>query len=173
MPCQNVHIRIYSVHTPLEGTSLFDSIMYEDEKVDGGIRYEKGSDDDVEETEFFIEGRISQSYKIYRLRYREADETGMDDTTTYIQFRLCDPESVSLIREGGVSSTFLFEKDRRNISSYSTPLGPFEICTYTSNIENSLSLSGGRLVLDYRIEVKGLSLEANHLEIEVFPQSDK
>ena len=167
MPNQTANIRIYSTCTSLKDASLLDNILFTDDQ--NIIHSEQNAEGSTEEFEFYLEGTVSQSSKLYRLRYREAEGSGMEDTTTLIQFYIENPKSITLIRQGSVSSTMLFEPHKRNLSTYKTPLGPLEICTFTSHIENTLHLDG-HLRLDYCIEVKGLTMESNHLEIDIVPQ---
>ena len=60
-------------------------------------------------------------------------------------------------RCGPLSSVFVISKGERLFSVYSTPYGNLDMCIYAKKVENTLSLDGGTLILDYAVELKGLT----------------
>ena len=101
-----------------------------------------------------------------KLFYEETEATGMDGSTTAITFLENQPEVVSMIREGAVSTALVFEEGRRHHCLYQTPFMPFEICVHTMKVENRLA-EEGYLELDYVIEIRGAKAERTKFRMEV------
>ena len=46
---------------------------------------------------------------------------------------------------------------------------PFEVCVVAKNVVNELTLAGGRMLLDYAVEIKGAAATMSRVEITVRP----
>ena len=90
-----------------------------------------------------------------------------ENTKTSISFSKSDPEVLTLIRDGNISSAMVFEKGKRHISVYNTPFMPFELCIHTLKVKNNL-LRTGVIELDYVIEIHGVQTERTIMKITVF-----
>lgn len=111
------------------------------------------------------DGRISLSYD-------ETELTGMEGSTTTVTFSEKDPETVTMLRYGSVTTTLVFEQDQRHICVYETPIMPFEICIYARRVENHLTMDGGSMLLDYLIEIHGAKAERTLFELNVVPTDE-
>lgn len=134
--------------------SLFDIIASEDD--------DYGSDlgDEFEMmTEAYIEkkdGRISVTYK-------EAGE-GFEDVKTTVSFMENEKDIITVSRGG---EGFVIEKGRRSFSAYKTPFGNIEMCVWGRNIENTMGEKGGELMLDYTVELRGMTAQKTKMTIKV------
>ena len=107
----------------------------------------------------------------------------MAGTETTVSFDVHNRDCVTLLRSGEVKTALTFLKGQRSISTYDTPQIPFSLCVYTMHMKNDLQLTGGSLVLEYLVEIRGAFAQHNRLvlqitpvredEAEVFPASDE
>lgn len=100
------------------------------------------------------------------ISYNESEATGMEGSVTTITFLKSEPYIVSMIREGMVSTTLVFENEKRHHCLYKTPFMPFEICVRTIKVTNSL-LGIGTLTLDYVIEIRGAKAERTKFSMQI------
>ena len=98
------------------------------------------------------------------LSYEESELTGMEGTTTVFQV---EPEKVTLLRLGSVQSEMVFEEGRRHMSLYSTPYGNMEIGVRARRLNSTLELTGGRLEIDYDIEINHMLAGQSLFRIDV------
>lgn len=99
------------------------------------------------------------------LEYVEGD--GMEDTRTILAFTPSQNNRVSIVHDGPVMTGFVCERGVRHISTYQTPIMPFEIAVYTKHCEGSLSYDhGGFLELDYLVELRGMDIQRTHMTID-------
>ena len=100
------------------------------------------------------------------ISYNETEATGMEGSVTTITFLKSDPTIVSMIREGIVSTTLVFESGKRHHCVYKTPFMPFEICVRTVKVTNAL-LGVGTLSLDYVVEIRGAKAERTKFSMQI------
>ena len=75
---------------------------------------------------------------------------------------------MTLIRTGTFPSHMLFSEDERHIGLYQTPIGQdMTIATHTSHVSNTVGENGGRLVIDYTVEVDNSLMGEHHFEMVV------
>ena len=98
--------------------------------------------------------------------YNETESTGMEGSVTAVTYLDSNPDVVSMIREGTVSATLVFEEGQRHHCIYNTPIMPFEICVRTKKVVNRLSING-TLELDYIIEIRGAKAERTRFYMQV------
>ena len=101
------------------------------------------------------------------ISYNETEVTGMEGSTTTITFLKNDPNVVSMMREGAVSATLVFEEGKRHHCLYKTPFMPFEVCVRTIKVSNAL-LGAGALSLDYIVEIRGAKAERTKFSMQLF-----
>ena len=107
-------------------------------------------------------GRVTVSYD-------EAPEFGYTCSTSLI-FEEPGRETLTLIRSGEISAVFRFDlRERRQRCSYETPLLPVEFTVNTRQLRNTVDETGGEILLDYTLEIRGVNTERNRLFIEVRP----
>ena len=62
----------------------------------------------------------------------------------------------------------LFAEDERHVGLYQTPIGQdMTIATHTSHVCNTVGENGGRLVIDYTVEVDNSLMGEHHFEMVV------
>lgn len=119
-----------------------------------------------ESYEMLVEGRLVTSPERVELMYEEGELTGMEGSVTSIGFDRNAPYLISMMRTGPVSTAMVFEKGKRHLCLYNTPLSEFEICVHALQVENRL-LREGYLYIDYLIEVHGAQAERCKMTIRV------
>ena len=113
-----------------------------------GLQHYAGMDSD--NIELVTEGKLEDAEGALRLSYQESELTGMEGTTTVFHV---EPERVTLLRMGNVSSEMVFEEGRRHMSLYSTPYGSMEVGILARKLRSTLDRDGGKLEIDYDIEI--------------------
>ena len=121
-----------------------------------------GTDPDT--MELVTEGKLAVQDGALCLSYEESELTGMEGTTTVFQV---EPEKVTLLRLGSVQSEMVFEEGRRHMSLYSTPYGNMEIGVRARRLNSTLELTGGRLEIDYDIEINHMLAGQSLFRIDV------
>ena len=127
-----------------------------------GTQDYSGTDPDT--MELVTEGKLAVQDGALRLSYEESELTGMEGTTTVFQV---EPEKVTLLRLGSVQSEMVFEEGRRHMSLYSTPYGNMEIGVRARRLNSTLELTGGRLEIDYDIEINHMLAGQSLFHIDV------
>ena len=127
-----------------------------------GTQDYSGTDPDT--MELVTEGKLAVQDGALRLSYEESELTGMEGTTTVFQV---EPEKVTLLRLGSVQSEMVFEAGRRHMSLYSTPYGNMEIGVRARRLNSTLELTGGRLEIDYDIEINHMLAGQSLFRIDV------
>ena len=127
-----------------------------------GTQDYSGTDPDT--MELVTEGKLAVQYGALCLSYEESELTGMEGTTTVFQV---EPEKVTLLRLGSVQSEMVFEEGRRHMSLYSTPYGNMEIGVRARRLNSTLELTGGRLEIDYDIEINHMLAGQSLFRIDV------
>jgi uncharacterized beta-barrel protein YwiB (DUF1934 family) len=92
------------------------------------------------------------------IAYEESEATGMSGSKTTVSFDTSHPEIITMTRTGMVSTTLVFEKNKRHHCVYNTPYMPFEVCVKSLNVTNNVTESG-TLELDYFVEIRGARAE--------------
>ena len=127
-----------------------------------GTQDYSGTDPDT--MELVTEGKLAVQDGALCLSYEESELTGMEGTTTVFQV---EPEKVTLLRLGSVQSEMVFEEGRRHMSLYSTPYGHMEIGVRARRLNSTLELTGGRLEIDYDIEINHMLAGQSLFRIDV------
>ena len=127
---------------------------------------EEGSIDEPEHMEMFCDGRLRLTDDMFSLSYEESELTGMEGTSSQLSFMRSQPELVTMLRSGSVSTALVFEPNQRHFCTYKTPYMPFEVCVHTLKIDNRL-LPKGTLDLDYVIEIRGAQAERCRMHLEI------
>lgn len=137
-------------------------VQYEPE-TDGGII---GTNEATEETSSLTtDCTVADKNGKLEIEYEESELTGMEGSTTRLFFDTREPGLVSLLREGSVSSAFVFEAGRRHICTYNTPYFPIELCVDTVDMQNSLTYQGGSFHASYVVEMNGVLAERADVNI--------
>ena len=107
-----------------------------------------------EKSEFSYIGHYEESSTECRLRWSREEE-GVT-TKTIISFDRARMTEVCMKESGGGEAAMVFSTERESESLYRVPgAGAFSLTIRTRRVENSLSATGGRLVLDYEALLGG------------------
>lgn len=109
------------------------------------------------------DGRLSVSYE-------ETELTGMAGSTTTVSFDPAEPGLVTMLRSGTVRTVLVFEEGKRHHCVYETPYFPIEVGIHSLRVKNGLGKNGGRMELDYVVEIHGAGAERAHFQMQVTPQ---
>ncbi len=144
--------------------SLFDAFFetLDNEKGIHGDAPEKNGED----WEMVSECVLARENGRLDIRYKECAE-GLPQWTTSVSFQENDPGIVSIIRYGQMSHSFVIEQGVRHYSVYTTPYGPLEMCVHGRKVVNNMTENGGRIELDYAVELKGMTAQRTKMTIEV------
>jgi uncharacterized beta-barrel protein YwiB (DUF1934 family) len=163
---EEVRIKIRSELFEVE-ESLFSDLPEDEDELEEAIAdaLAEGEDEtDVLEINTF--GRCTHDGGRVTFSYDESEENGMQGSVTAVTYMQENPDVVSMIREGAVSATLVFEEGKRHHCIYNTPIMPFEICVKTLKVVNRLSINGS-LELDYIIEIRGAKAERTKFYMQV------
>lgn len=120
-------------------------------------------DDDENAMELISEGEYEYSPEESRLSYLESSITGMEGTKTTFNI---SPVSVTLKREGTVTSDMLFEEGKRHISLYGTPYGVTTMQIFTRFLNMDIGENGGKMRIGYELSVENMKISDNEFIIE-------
>ena len=113
------------------------------------------------------DGIITTKDNTIRIAYQEIlMESSNVFSDTEIYFQKDNPNIVYLDRGGDVTTTGVFEKDKRYMLAYVMPFGTLELTIYTKVLENNLSENGGTLKIVYDVEHLGSIMFSNVFSLE-------
>ncbi len=166
---ENCRIRLKSSQTDKVvrgGESLFDTIVYEDygdEEED--IKLESNSEEPIV-YDMLSDGILKKENGRIELRYKECTE-GLENLSTSISFDENERSVITVSRTGDLRQAFVIKEGVRHFNVYSTPYGPIEMCIWGRKVKNELTEDGGKIELDYSVELKGMTAQRNKMEIRV------
>ena len=98
----------------------------------------------------------------YFCEYQESEITGLGGTNTCIEI---GNDYVSLVRKGTVNSQMLFMEGRKTTSLYAMPFGELTIDIHTKSLDCHIDEDGGRIMVDYIIDINNASGGRNTFDI--------
>ena len=123
--------------------------------------YEDQDDDSVE---LVTNGLFYEKDGNFYITYKESELTGLGSTTTTVKI---EPSRVSVIRFGDTRSHMIFEQGEKHVSYYDTGVGALTIGISTRRIRNHITPQGGRLTIDYAMEINNSMTGENAFDITV------
>ena len=114
--------------------------------------------------ELITEGKFYKKGNAYYISYNETDVTGMKGTTTTLKV---EGSIVTLIRHGTISSTFVFEEGKENVSHYATEYGVFTVGVKAERISAVIDDDGGLVSVVYSLDIYGQDRELNEFIMTV------
>ena len=111
-------------------------------------------------------GELCDDGERVSVSYEETEATGMDGSKTSVTFLKKDPMVVTMMRDGVVSATLVFEEGKRHHCIYKTPFMPFEVCVHTKKVVNRM-LENGYIELDYIVEIRGAKAERTKFKMQL------
>ena len=167
MITEEIRIKIRSELYEVE-ESLFSNLPDPEDEIEEMISEAAMQNEDERDIlEINTFGKMTVDGDRVTFSYDETESTGMEGSVTALTYLKSAPDVVSMIREGAVSATLVFEEGKRHICTYQTPYMPFEICVFTKSVTNTL-LDNGKIELDYIVEIRGAQAERTQFKIEVF-----
>jgi len=121
---------------------------------------------DPEIIELVTEGILESFGRGWRLTYEESDLTGLSGVTTTFQV---EPEKISLIRTGPLSSKMEFCEGVPHESLYQMEFGALMITVCANKVSYDIDENGGTIDLVYAIEIEQTAAGEieYHLDIKI------
>ena len=167
---QKIKIKLTSRRTEIAENllrSLFDAVLGEEAE---NILFTEGNGNNSGVSEDTIEMNTEGVWRLrdgrFEIAYDESELTGMEGASTIVSFDPAEPELVTMMRGGTVSTALIFEPHRRHICAYHTPFMPFEICVLAHKVDNHLTQEGF-LELDYVVELRGAQAERTRFRMDI------
>lgn len=120
--------------------------------------------------ELITSGVLSERGGRINIRYEESELTGLGGSVTNISFDESNAALVTMSRTGHHNTFLTFEKGKRHLCAYDSPVQPYQLCVSTREVKNKLTGRGGLLELDYVLEINGTSAEHSELSMRVEPE---
>ena len=116
--------------------------------------------------ELLTEGKHYNKNGVVYLVYEESELSGIPGCVTSLKL---DGDILSLRRYGVAAQELRFEKGRKWLGLYETPLGTMDMEITTNDLVADLKHEGasGSITVDYNINLKGLIEARNILNIKV------
>ena len=121
-----------------------------------------------ETVELMTRGTMTGRNGKFAISYTETELTGNPGVVS--TFLILNPHRVVLTRDGPIKSRMVFVEGVKDESIYDLGFGSLLLGVYTKAIEVDLSESGGRLFIDYSVEIEQSQTSRNSYEILVGPQ---
>lgn len=108
---------------------------------------------DEENIDLVTQGLLYEKNGKYYIAYDESEITGLEGTKTTVKLA---GKNISLIRTGTYPAHMLFDENKRHVGLYNTVIGSaMTIATHTSRVINTIDEHGGKLRIDYTVELDG------------------
>lgn len=114
--------------------------------------------------ELTTDGKLWREGDVISVSYTETEVTGMEGVVT--TFRV-EGGCVQLLREGPLNSTMTFVEGRKTESLYDMGFGAMLLGVSARRVETELHDGGGRLFVDYDVEIEHVPMGSNTYEIAV------
>ena len=143
--------------------NLFDAVYEKQmeqliEDVDIIMPEQLPDEQEEEALEMVTQGLVRVRGGRVEIVYDEGELSGMEGSQTVISYAKGEPQTVSMIRTGAVSTVLVFERGVRHLCTYETPYMPFQIGVLALAVDNRLE-SEGEICLDDLIEIRGAQAE--------------
>jgi uncharacterized beta-barrel protein YwiB (DUF1934 family) len=99
----------------------------------------------------------------YTVSYREPFEPDGDARTTLF----VEDGRVTILQSGERNTQMVFEEGRRHVSYCDTAEGPVTVGVTASRVEASIGQEGGRIEVDYGLEIAGNLAEESFVHIDI------
>lgn len=90
---------------------------------------------------------------------------GENEQTTEISFEKNNPGLVTICKSGLATTVMTIESGKRHSCVYRTPFMDFEMRVHALRVDNSVTAEGGKLRLDYALEIRGAAAHRTIMEI--------
>ena len=120
--------------------------------------------DDEDSLEFTTDGYYFFDDGVGCLSYQESDVTGLEGTRTSV---IVMPDQVVVDRDGTITSRMVFKEGLKDSFLYSTPYGQATMGIDTRHISRSMDERGGKVEIDYVVDVEHAVVTRNKFQITV------
>jgi len=127
------------------------------------VRGTQVTDGGPETVELITRGTMTGRNGKYAISYVETELTGTPGVVS--TFLIFNPNRVILTREGPVKSRMVFSKGVKDESLYNLGFGSLLLGIYTRDICVDLTDHGGRLFIDYTVELEQTLTSKNSYEV--------
>ena len=127
------------------------------------VRGTQVTDGGPETVELMTRGTMTGRNGKFAISYEETELTGTAGVTS--TFLIFNPERVVLTRSGAINSRMTFVKGVKDESLYDLGFGSLLLGVYTKDIVVDLSDNGGRLFIDYVVELEQAISSRNSYEV--------
>ena len=114
--------------------------------------------------EFTTDGHYFYEDEVGCLSYEESEVTGLEGTRTSL---FVMPDQVVVDREGTVTSRMVFKEGLKSAFQYATPFGRANLGINTRRITQNMGDHGGRVEIDYVVDMEHVVASRNKFEITV------
>ena len=120
--------------------------------------------EDEDRLEFTTDGYYYYEDGVGCLSYEESDVTGLEGTRTSM---IVMPDQVVVDRDGLITSRMIFKEGSKSNFLYETPYGNATMGIDTRKIRHSMDENGGRVEIDYVLNVEHAVVTRNKFQITV------
>ncbi len=114
------------------------------------------------EIEVITDGLFYMKNEMHYIVYEESELSGLEGHKTCLRI---GKNSVAMIRYGENEMRMTFEKDKRHITRYQTPVGILKMEYLTNNIVVDIGEEAGEIKINYDMSIRDLSEANNTLTI--------
>ena len=143
------------------------NIQIESERIYSNLGPHNELPPEPETSSISVTGFIKKTKQGLQVEYKENEESGMGDTVTTIS--TLGEKVVSVNRVGALNSHMVFEQGKCHTCIYDTGFFPMQLRVCTKELNNNLTLQGGKLNINYSVEIVGNLAEKNKLSVSVYP----
>ena len=129
--------------------------------INSTFSFEEGEEQSMEVT---TDGHYFYEDEVGCLSYEETEVTGLEGTRTSL---FVMPDQVVVDREGTVTSRMVFKEGLKSAFQYVTPFGSATMGINTRRITQNMGLNGGRVEIDYVVDMEHMVASRNRFEITV------
>ena len=131
------------------------------------VRGTQINDGTPETMELITGGTMTGRNGKFAISYTETELTGTPGVVS--TFLILNPERVVLTRDGPIRSRMVFVKGVKDESLYDLGFGTLLLGVYTKDIQIDLTEDGGRLFIDYTVEIEHSVSNQNIYEVIIEP----
>lgn len=121
-------------------------------------------DAEKDSIELVTSGRYYEKNGSYYVSYEESELTGLGKTTTTLKV---ERSRITVMRFGETQTHMIFEEGQKHISYYDMGFGAFTVGVSTRSIDNSLGIHGGKLKIDYAMEINNAVASENAFYMDI------
>ena len=123
-----------------------------------------GEQDEVEVTTL---GRYTEKNGKKYIVYKEYEDAENPQKARTSILKVEGDQKVTLIRSGGDATRLILENGKRHLCRYDTGFGALTVGVFTKSLHSDLGAAGGRLSVQYTLDVNASLASTNEIHITV------